>query len=93
MKKLSCFLEDLSTQLFNKEWCNFKFCEFSTGLIKVMLLFVIFKTPVLKTQEKMVGCWFFTSGPVSLSAKIERKGYCNGKQNVWKSKWKSHACY
>ncbi|EHB00254.1 Arrestin domain-containing protein 4, partial [Heterocephalus glaber] len=35
-------------------------------------------TPVLKTQEKMVGCWFFTSGPVSLSAKIERKGYCNG---------------
>ncbi|XP_037365947.1 arrestin domain-containing protein 4 isoform X3 [Talpa occidentalis] len=35
-------------------------------------------TPVLKTQEKMVGCWCFTSGPVSLSAKIERKGYCNG---------------
>ncbi|XP_029411530.1 arrestin domain-containing protein 4 isoform X2 [Nannospalax galili] len=35
-------------------------------------------TPVLKTQEKMVGCWIFTSGPVSLSAKIERKGYCNG---------------
>ncbi|XP_012790241.2 arrestin domain-containing protein 4 isoform X1 [Sorex araneus] len=35
-------------------------------------------SPVLKTQEKMVGCWFFTSGPVSLSAKIERKGYCNG---------------
>ncbi|ELK24808.1 Arrestin domain-containing protein 4, partial [Myotis davidii] len=35
-------------------------------------------SPVFKTQEKMVGCWFFTSGPVSLSAKIERKGYCNG---------------
>ncbi|XP_075414005.1 arrestin domain-containing protein 4 isoform X2 [Tenrec ecaudatus] len=35
-------------------------------------------TPVLKTREKMVGCWIFTSGPVSLSAKIERKGYCNG---------------
>ncbi|XP_074989302.1 arrestin domain-containing protein 4 isoform X1 [Caretta caretta] len=33
--------------------------------------------PVLRSQEKMVGCWFFTSGPVSLSAKIERKGYCN----------------
>lgn len=29
----------------------------------------------------MVGCWFFTSGPVSLSAKIERKGYCNGKSS------------
>ena len=35
-------------------------------------------TPVLKTQQKMVGCWFFTSGPVSLSAKTERKGYWNG---------------
>uniref|UniRef100_K7GER0 Arrestin domain containing 4 n=2 Tax=Pelodiscus sinensis TaxID=13735 RepID=K7GER0_PELSI len=34
--------------------------------------------PVSRSQEKMVGCWFFTSGPVSLSAKIERKGYCNG---------------
>ncbi|XP_043841213.1 arrestin domain-containing protein 4 isoform X2 [Dromiciops gliroides] len=36
------------------------------------------QTPVLRSHEKMVGCWFFTSGPVSLSAKIERKGYCNG---------------
>lgn len=34
--------------------------------------------PVLRSQEKMIGCCFFTSGPVSLSAKIERKGYCNG---------------
>ncbi|KAL8197521.1 UNVERIFIED_CONTAM: Arrestin domain-containing protein 4, partial [Gekko kuhli] len=34
-------------------------------------------SPVIRNQEKMVGCWFFTSGPVSLSAKIERKGYCN----------------
>uniref|UniRef100_A0ABM5EYZ1 Arrestin domain-containing protein 4 isoform X1 n=1 Tax=Pogona vitticeps TaxID=103695 RepID=A0ABM5EYZ1_9SAUR len=35
-------------------------------------------SPVRQCQEKMVGCWFFTSGPVCLSAKIERKGYCNG---------------
>lgn len=33
----------------------------------------------------MVGCWFFTSGPVSLSAKIERKGYCNGKSSNLKN--------
>uniref|UniRef100_A0A8C0CA53 Arrestin C-terminal-like domain-containing protein n=1 Tax=Balaenoptera musculus TaxID=9771 RepID=A0A8C0CA53_BALMU len=39
-------------------------------------------TPVLKTQQKMVGCWFFTSGPVSLSAKTERKGYCNGEAEI-----------
>lgn len=35
-------------------------------------------TPVERTKERMVGCWFFTSGPISLSAKIGRKGYCNG---------------
>nr|XP_033775807.1 arrestin domain-containing protein 4 isoform X2 [Geotrypetes seraphini] len=35
-------------------------------------------TPILKSQEKMIGGCFFTSGPISLSAKIERKGYCNG---------------
>ncbi|XP_030048553.1 arrestin domain-containing protein 4 [Microcaecilia unicolor] len=36
-------------------------------------------TPVLRSQEKMIGCCFFTSGPISLSAKIERKGYCSDK--------------
>ncbi|XP_063170117.1 arrestin domain-containing protein 4 [Candoia aspera] len=35
-------------------------------------------SPVRQTQDKMVGCWFFTSGPISLRAKIDRKGYCNG---------------
>ncbi|KAM4749039.1 arrestin domain-containing protein 4 [Rhinophrynus dorsalis] len=35
-------------------------------------------SPVDGSKEEMVGCWFFTSGPVSLSAKIGRKGYCNG---------------
>ncbi|XP_072258778.1 arrestin domain-containing protein 4 [Pyxicephalus adspersus] len=35
-------------------------------------------TPIEQTKERMVGCWFFTSGPISLSAKIGRKGYCNG---------------
>ncbi|XP_075711398.1 arrestin domain-containing protein 4 [Rhinoderma darwinii] len=35
-------------------------------------------TPVQRSKEKMVGCWLCTSGPISLSAKIGRKGYCNG---------------
>ncbi|XP_035252551.1 arrestin domain-containing protein 4-like isoform X2 [Anguilla anguilla] len=26
----------------------------------------------------MISCWIFTSGPVSLSVNIDRKGYCNG---------------
>ncbi|KAM5172241.1 arrestin domain-containing protein 4 [Mantella aurantiaca] len=35
-------------------------------------------TPIERTKEQTVGCWFFKSGPISLSAKIGRKGYCNG---------------
>ncbi|KAM3925878.1 arrestin domain-containing protein 4 [Leptodactylus fuscus] len=35
-------------------------------------------SPVERSKEKMVGCWLCTSGPISLSAKIGRKGYCNG---------------
>ncbi|KAM8974522.1 arrestin domain-containing protein 4 isoform 2-T2 [Pelodytes ibericus] len=35
-------------------------------------------TPVHRTKEEMVGCWVLTSGPISLSAKIGRMGYCNG---------------
>ncbi|XP_066558078.1 arrestin domain-containing protein 4 [Amia ocellicauda] len=34
--------------------------------------------PISTNKEMMVGCWCFTSGPISLSAKIDRKGYCNG---------------
>ena len=30
------------------------------------------------TKEKTLCCWFCTSGPISLSAKIERKGYTPG---------------
>ncbi|KAM9311924.1 arrestin domain-containing protein 4 [Gastrophryne carolinensis] len=35
-------------------------------------------TPEERSKEQMVGCCFFTSGPISLSARIGRKGYCNG---------------
>ncbi|XP_063781786.1 arrestin domain-containing protein 4 isoform X2 [Pseudophryne corroboree] len=35
-------------------------------------------TPVEQSKEQMIGCLFLTSGPISLSAKIGRKGYCNG---------------
>lgn len=35
-------------------------------------------TPVERSKEVMVGCWFFMSGPISVNAKIGRKGYCNG---------------
>ncbi|XP_069622380.1 arrestin domain-containing protein 4 [Ranitomeya imitator] len=31
-----------------------------------------------QSKEKMVGYWLCASGPISLSAKIGRKGYCNG---------------
>ncbi|MGH0143739.1 UNVERIFIED_CONTAM: hypothetical protein FKN15_000742 [Acipenser sinensis] len=38
-------------------------------------------SPVSTNKEKMVGCWFFTSGPIALSARIERRGYCNAPPN------------
>uniref|UniRef100_UPI00398F7B6E arrestin domain-containing protein 4-like n=1 Tax=Pristiophorus japonicus TaxID=55135 RepID=UPI00398F7B6E len=37
-----------------------------------------FLSSVSKSKEKTIGCWFLTSGPISLSAKIERSGFCNG---------------
>ncbi|XP_078386527.1 arrestin domain-containing protein 4-like [Cetorhinus maximus] len=37
-----------------------------------------FLSSVSKSKEKTIGCWFFTSGPISLSANIERSGFCNG---------------
>ncbi|XP_043934272.1 arrestin domain-containing protein 4 [Protopterus annectens] len=35
-------------------------------------------SPVSRSKEQTVGCWLLTTGPISLSAKIERRGYCNG---------------
>ncbi|XP_017559711.1 arrestin domain-containing protein 4 isoform X1 [Pygocentrus nattereri] len=34
--------------------------------------------PVAESNEKMIGCWIFASGPVSLNVNIERKGYSKG---------------
>ncbi|MBN3320360.1 ARRD3 protein, partial [Atractosteus spatula] len=35
-------------------------------------------SPQAGTKDKTLCCWFCTSGPISLSAKIERKGYTPG---------------
>ncbi|CAB1319361.1 unnamed protein product [Coregonus sp. 'balchen'] len=37
-----------------------------------------FTSPQAGTKDKTLCCWFCTSGPISLSAKIERKGYTPG---------------
>lgn len=37
------------------------------------------QAPQTGTKEKTLCCWFCASGPISLSAKIERKGYTPGK--------------
>lgn len=37
------------------------------------------QAPQAGTKEKTLCCWFCASGPISLSAKIERKGYTPGK--------------
>ncbi|XP_024235222.1 arrestin domain-containing protein 4 isoform X1 [Oncorhynchus tshawytscha] len=33
---------------------------------------------VSTNNKKMIGCWIFTSGPISLNVNINRRGYCNG---------------
>ncbi|CAG05380.1 unnamed protein product [Tetraodon nigroviridis] len=38
--------------------------------------------PQTGTKEKTLCCWFCASGPISLSAKIERKGYTPGKLHL-----------
>ncbi|CAL8279720.1 unnamed protein product [Boreogadus saida] len=56
--------------------------------VKVKKEFIVFEhidinTPLLLapqagTKEKTLCCWFCASGPISISAKIERKGYTPG---------------
>lgn len=39
----------------------------------------LLQSPVSQTCKKMIGCWIFTSGPVSLTVSLNRQGYCSGK--------------
>jgi hypothetical protein len=43
-----------------------------------MFFLYFLQSPQAGTKEKTLCCWFCTSGPISLSAKIERKGYTPG---------------
>uniref|UniRef100_A0A8C1CNJ1 Arrestin domain-containing protein 3 n=1 Tax=Cyprinus carpio carpio TaxID=630221 RepID=A0A8C1CNJ1_CYPCA len=52
-----------------KEFTVFEHIDINTPLLL---------SPQAGTKEKTLCCWFCTSGPVSLSAKIERKGYTPG---------------
>lgn len=45
-------------------------------------LFVCEQAPQAGTKEKTLCCWFCASGPISLSAKIERKGYTPGESRL-----------
>lgn len=40
------------------------------------------QAPQAGTKEKTLCCWFCASGPISLSAKIERKGYTPGEPHL-----------
>lgn len=46
--------------------------------IHLLLSFFFLQSPQAGTKDKTLCCWFCTSGPISLSAKIERKGYTPG---------------
>ena len=45
-------------------------------------VFVCQQAPQAGTKEKTLCCWFCASGPISLSAKIERKGYTPGEPHL-----------
>lgn len=45
-------------------------------------MFVCKQAPQAGTKEKTLCCWFCASGPISLSAKIERKGYTPGEPEL-----------
>lgn len=47
---------------------------------------LFFQSPQAGTKDKTLCCWFCTSGPISLSAKIERKGYTPGENTFMISK-------
>lgn len=40
------------------------------------------QAPVSAKKEKKVSCMFIPDGRVSVSARIERKGFCEGKKNL-----------
>ncbi|NXF41983.1 ARRD3 protein, partial [Nyctibius bracteatus] len=52
-----------------KEFTVFEHIDINTPLLL---------SPQAGTKEKTLCCWLCTSGPISLSAKIERKGYTPG---------------
>lgn len=52
-----------------KEFTVFEHIDINTPLLLA---------PQAGTKEKTLCCWFCASGPISLSAKIERKGYTPG---------------
>ncbi|XP_048839066.1 arrestin domain-containing protein 3a isoform X2 [Brienomyrus brachyistius] len=52
-----------------KEFTVFEHIDINTPLLL---------SPQASTKEKTLCCWFCTSGPISLSAKIDRKGYTPG---------------
>lgn len=52
-------------------------CE-ENAIFNESLLLLFFQSPQAGTKDKTLCCWFCTSGPISLSAKIERKGYTPG---------------
>nr|XP_019937156.1 PREDICTED: arrestin domain-containing protein 3-like isoform X1 [Paralichthys olivaceus] len=61
-----------------KEFIVFEHIDINTPLLLKLKLVVSEQAPQAGTKEKTLCCWFCASGPISLSAKIERKGYTPG---------------
>lgn len=66
--------------LLNRVYLKYSKANKSQDTNIVLLLFFLcfLQSPQAGTKDKTLCCWFCTSGPISLSAKIERKGYTPG---------------
>ena len=53
-----------------------------------------FQIPVENSVEKTLCCWLCTSGPISINARTDRRGYCPGEKhhNVGHDLYKCHQC-
>ncbi|KAI8478878.1 Arrestin domain-containing protein 3 [Branchiostoma belcheri] len=48
-------------------------------------------TPTGGSREKTLCCWLCTSGPVSLSARTDRRGYCPGESIAISAEFENHS--
>lgn len=50
-----------------------------------------YQMPVENNMEKILCCWLCTSGPISVSARTDRRGYCPGESIAISAEFENHS--